>query len=225
MSWNWRWSYSSWGSDWTATAGTHERYGWWTPETPADRPPEAEASQVEAPSVPRAGGERERKDLAMQEPYAEELRQWLRSIDASLEDRYFPILEEHYDTLSQIKRVYLFHDESGPHLDAQFFEDNHIDRPHQQLFRAALERGLSRLDRAVSAVSATSELPEKEGPATAGDAANAGSAAMDAATEAASDAWKKEWSKEDWWRWNNWSPGWNTWSSGWNTWSSGWNSW
>ena len=133
--------------------------------------------------------------------------------------------QEHYDTLSQIKRVYLFHDESGPHLDAQFFEDNHIDRPHQQLFRAALERGLSRLDRAVSAVSATSELPEKEGPATAGDAANAGSAAMDAATEAASDAWKKEWSKEDWWRWNNWSPGWNTWSSGWNTWSSGWNSW
>eukprot|EP00434_Breviolum_minutum_P028375 symbB.v1.2.025103.t3/scaffold2405.1/size80018/3 len=60
-----------------------------------------------------------------------ELRDWLESIHPTLKV-YLPMLEDNYDTLRQILRLYV---EGGKRLDPLFFEDNHIvNGEHQRLF-------------------------------------------------------------------------------------------
>ncbi|CAE7945133.1 unnamed protein product [Symbiodinium sp. KB8] len=70
----------------------------------------------------------------------EELRDWLRSI-SPIFTCYFQIMEENYDTVDQICRLYLIEEEDGEsktekRLDPLFFQDNGIKDPeHQRLFR------------------------------------------------------------------------------------------
>ncbi|CAJ1388234.1 unnamed protein product [Effrenium voratum] len=65
----------------------------------------------------------------------EEIRSWLLGIDCTLLS-YFDIIEENYDTVDQICRLYLVEDGGQRRLDPLFFEDNQVtDAEHQRLFR------------------------------------------------------------------------------------------
>ncbi len=67
-----------------------------------------------------------------------ELRDWLESIHPTLKV-YLPMLEDNYDTVSQILRLYV--EEGGKQLDPLFFEDNHIvNVEHQRLFSYMLDQ-------------------------------------------------------------------------------------
>lgn len=64
--------------------------------------------------------------------FSEEMRRWLRGIDASL-SQYFPTFEENYDTVDQICRLYTVGEAKS--LDPLFFEDNRVlDPEHRKLF-------------------------------------------------------------------------------------------
>ncbi|CAE7351866.1 unnamed protein product [Symbiodinium sp. CCMP2592] len=79
-------------------------------------------------------------DEATRQRLTEELRDWLRSISPTF-TCYFQIMEENYDTVDQICRLYLIEEEDGEskndkRLDPLFFQDNGINDPeHQRLFR------------------------------------------------------------------------------------------
>ncbi|CAJ1350971.1 unnamed protein product, partial [Effrenium voratum] len=62
----------------------------------------------------------------------EEIRSWLLGIDCTLLS-YFDIIEENYDTVDQICRLYLVEDGGQRRLDPLFFEDNqgaHLPDPN-----------------------------------------------------------------------------------------------
>ncbi|CAE7328115.1 unnamed protein product [Symbiodinium sp. CCMP2456] len=79
-------------------------------------------------------------DEATRQRLTEELRDWLRSISPTF-TCYFQIMEDNYDTVDQICRLYLIEEEDGEsktekRLDPLFFQDNGINDPeHQRLFR------------------------------------------------------------------------------------------
>eukprot|EP00439_Symbiodinium_sp_Y106_P056499 s122_g7.t3 len=94
-------------------------------------------------------------DEATRQRLTEELRDWLRSISPTF-TCYFQIMEENYDTVDQICRLYLIEEtpskcyltsfgleleedgesKNDKRLDPLFFQDNGINDPeHQRLFR------------------------------------------------------------------------------------------
>ncbi|CAE7298529.1 unnamed protein product [Symbiodinium pilosum] len=79
-------------------------------------------------------------DDATRQRLTDELHNWLRCICPSF-TCYFQTMEENYDTVDQICRLYLVEEEDGERkpekrLDPLFFEDNKISDPeHQRLFR------------------------------------------------------------------------------------------
>lgn len=73
-------------------------------------------------------------DAGIREKHALEMRVWLRDIDERLVE-YAGILEENYDTVDQICRLYIVDSNAHKHLDPLFFDDNGInDHDHRLLF-------------------------------------------------------------------------------------------
>lgn len=80
-------------------------------------------------------------DAETRKKYAEEMRKWLSGIDSSL-TQYFSTIEDNYDTVDQICRLYAVDSEKpkpalkGKFLDPLFFDDNNISDPdHRRLFK------------------------------------------------------------------------------------------
>lgn len=143
MSWDWEYgnggygshgSYDSYGSRWHPWHSWHYWDSWRSPQSHTTWP-EAVASSGCVPQD--ANGVPKEEAFGSDNVEHVELRDWLESIHPTLKV-YLPMLEDNYDTLRQILRLYV---EGGKQLDPLFFEDNHIvNVEHQRLFSYMLDQ-------------------------------------------------------------------------------------
>jgi len=126
-------------------------------------------------------------DAETRKKYTEEMREWLKSIDSSF-TFYFKIIEDNYDTVDQICRLYAVDSKKtnpalkGKYVDPLFFDDNKIsDLEHRRLFKKwfAKRMGLDFVDDSAAAVSA---------PAGAAAGSSASSAPMSPTAQVAPTA-------------------------------------
>ena len=143
MSWDWEYgnggygshgSYDSYGSRWHPWHSWHYWDSWRSPQSYTTWPEAVESSGC----VPQDGnGVPKEEAFGSDNVQHVELRDWLESIHPTLKV-YLPMLEDNYDTLRQILRLYV---EGGKRLDPLFFEDNHIvNGEHQLLFSYMLDQ-------------------------------------------------------------------------------------
>ena len=137
MSWDWEYgnggygshgSYDSYGSRGHPWHSWHYWDSWRSSQSYTTWPEAMESSGC----VPQDGnGVPKEEAFGSDNVQHVELRDWLESIHPTLKV-YLPMLEDNYDTLRQILRLYV---EGGKRLDPLFFEDNHIvNGEHQRLF-------------------------------------------------------------------------------------------
>mmetsp|Transcript_6986 Transcript_6986/g.11096 ORF Transcript_6986/g.11096 Transcript_6986/m.11096 type:complete len:301 (-) Transcript_6986:38-940(-) len=127
----------SWSSGSNAISGTSA-----TSSSTSGFPAQGEAVKAPEMSVSKVPSRQDRWWLGVdgetRRQYAEEMRDWLRSIDTNFTS-YFQILEENYDTVDQIRRLYTVdRKRSGEpkYFDPLFFQDNHVTDPgHRRLFK------------------------------------------------------------------------------------------
>lgn len=124
--------------------------------------------------------------------YTEEMREWLKNIDSSF-TKYFKIIEDNYDTVDQICRLYAVDSKKlnpalkGKYVDPLFFEDNGIlDPEHRRMFKKwfAKRMGTDFVDEEVfSAVATSSSQPL--GAATSSSSQPAGASPVPASSSSA----------------------------------------
>ena len=170
MSWS---SYSWWGhgcwdswepSWWNRPASWGsgaESYAWWPEGGQHPKPPEEWSSG----RVPPEATEPEASETELTGPgtqrFLEELRDWLEGMHPSLMV-YLPVLQENYDTLGQIVRLYVLEDprKSGSvQLDPLFFDDNQIREEHQKFFTDWFAKSPSKVQQ-LKAVQEPADRPE-----------------------------------------------------------------
>lgn len=180
-------------------------------------------------------------DAETRKKYSEEMRKWLSGIDTSL-SQYFATIEENYDTVDQICRLYAVDSEKpkpalkGKFLDPLFFDDNNISDPeHRRLFKKwfAAKLGVQFIDDEpaviVSSVDEKDELGNVEGGSSVSSESKTHSVTLPdkcwstAAPEMNWGAWSVDsWSASAWWEssagresttMSDKAPASNTWSS------------
>lgn len=128
------------------------------PEAPAAAPaPRAQSAPPAGRDAGRQGQGREDKwwlgvDAETRKKYAEEMKRWLLDINSKF-SAYFSIIEENYDTVDQICRLYTVEgpDKKGKVLDPLFFDDNKVSDPeHRREFKKwfAAKHGVTFVDEA-----------------------------------------------------------------------------
>lgn len=172
--WGSMWGAGSWGAT-PASSSTHEP----TPAASsqqsvpaASQPSPATSSQQgaqkraqSAPPTPAVPPRQDKwwlgVDAETRKKYTEEMREWLRSIDPSF-TFYFKIIEDNYDTVDQICRLYAVDSKKtnpaskSKYVDPLFFDDNKIsDLEHRRLFKQWFARrmGLDFVDDSAPAAS------------------------------------------------------------------------
>lgn len=99
--------------------------------------PAATAPAATAPATPASTKDKWwlGVDADTRKKYAQEMREWLSEIDRSF-DQYFKTIEENYDTVDQIVRLYTVEGQNGKSLDPLFFDDNKVtSEAHRLLFK------------------------------------------------------------------------------------------
>mmetsp|Transcript_18948 Transcript_18948/g.34090 ORF Transcript_18948/g.34090 Transcript_18948/m.34090 type:complete len:224 (-) Transcript_18948:28-699(-) len=156
-------------------------------------------------------------DAETRRKYTEEMREWLTGIHGSL-SKYFSIIEENYDTVDQICRLYAVDakkpraERQSKYVDPLFFSDNQVNDPeHRRLFKQwfAKRLGVQFVDDEAPELVVSTASEQAKQTQTAPPPA----APKDIPQEAAPAAAQKTWQA---------GSGWGAWSAG--SWNGG-NSW